>query len=480
MEFRPVLYALGIIMLVLAGLMIFPAMVDLYNHHEDWKVFVFSSLFTCFIGGFLVLNNAGFSFSLGIREAFLLTILTWVMVGLFAAIPLMYSSMDMSFTDAVFESVSGVTTTGSTVITSLDTAPYGVLLWRSLLQWIGGLGVILLALSILPMLGIGGMQLFRAEAFESEKILPRASQLAAGLASVYIIGTVAGTILLMVVGMNTFDALNHGMAAIATGGFSTKDSSVAYFDSIAIDYVITLLMIVGAIPFVLYIKVAKGDWRSFWRDSQVRWFIFILGGAIAIMTANLVINGFYNFADALQYAAFNVTSLMTGTGFATHDFDLWGPFAFAFMFFLMCVGGCAGSTSCGIKIFRWQILYEMTRIEIMKLLHPHGVFVPRYNGRPMPEGVAASVMSFFFLFALSFSVVAIALHWTGLDFMTAMSSAASAISNVGPGLGPIVGPSGNFSTLTDAGKWIMAFAMLLGRLELFTLFVLLSKHFWVR
>lgn len=456
-------------------------LVDLYFGNPDWKVFLFCILLTSFFGGTLILTNASTSgFSITIKQAFLLTFLSWLTLATFAAFPFWFSTLNLSFTDSFFEAMSGITTTGSTIMTGLDNMAPGILIWRAILQWLGGIGIIVMALSVLPFLKVGGMQLFKTESSESEKALPRAKKLAASIFYIYLFLTFACTIAYNFSGLSMFDSIAHAMTTIATGGFSTFDASFGNFNAPWTESIAIVFMILGSLPFVLYLKALQGSPRALFTDSQVRWFMSIVFISITIMIAYLVKQIDMGFWDALRRATFNVVSIITGTGYTNHDFGAWGGFAVSLLFFLMVVGGCAGSTTCGIKIFRFQVLYAIADVQIRKLLHPHGVFIPHYNKKPLPKDVPMSVMSFFFLYALCFSLLAIALSFVGLDFLTAMSGAATSISNVGPGLGDIIGPSGNFQPLPDSAKWILCTGMLLGRLELFTLLVLLSPQFWQR
>lgn len=480
LDVRPILFVLGLLLSVLAAAMLVPAAVDLAAGNEDWQVFGASAAVTLFVGVALAITSRGTPTDLNVRQAFVLTTMTWVVTAAFGALPFAFSELNLSYTDAFFESMSGVTTTGSTVIIGLDSAPPGLLLWRALLQWLGGIGIIVMALSVLPVLRVGGMQLFRMESSDtSEKVLPRAAQIASAIGLIYVALTLICAACYALLGMSWFDAIAHAMTTIATGGFSTSDQSIGLFDSAGIDFVAATFMLLGGMPFVLYLRAVRGNPGALLRDSQVRWFLAIAFTAVAVMTVYLMDQfSALPFLDALRLSAFNVISVMTGTGYATDDFSLWGTFAVVGLFLLMVVGGCAGSTTCGIKIFRFQVLYATTRAQLAKLLHPHGVFTPYYNDKPIPETVAESVMSFFFLFALCFCLLAAGLSLMGLDYLTSMSGAATSIANVGPGLGDVIGPAGTFAPLPDAAKWLLAFGMLLGRLELFTVLVLLAPSFW--
>jgi trk system potassium uptake protein TrkH len=478
-DFRPVFFTIGILLTTLALGMCLPAISDLIAGHSDWKVFASAAGLNGFIGVTMLLTMHTGETRITTRHAFLLTTLSWLVIAIFGALPFAFADLNLSFTDAVFESMSGITTTGATVLTNLDRAAPGILLWRALLQWFGGIGIIVMAVAILPQLSVGGMQLFRMESSDqSEKALPRVAQVAAAIGILYFGLTAVCAALYWVAGMGGFEAVVHAMTTIATGGFSTRDGSLGAFNSAAIEWVAVAFMILGSLPFVLYLQAVRGNPIPLIRDSQVRWFLIIAAAAVAMMIAwQILING-VRFGEAVRFVSFNGVSIMTGTGYSSTDFGLWGAFPVAMFFFLMFVGGCAGSTTCGLKIFRFQVLYANTVSQISKLLQPHGVFIPHFNRRPIPAAASESVLSFFFLYIMAFGALAVGLGWTGLDFITALSGAASAIANVGPGLGPIIGPAGTYATLPDAAKWLLSFGMLLGRLELFTVLVLFTPAFW--
>jgi len=482
-DLRPILLVNGLLLSILALGMVIPGFVDLLHGNPDWLVFITSAMFTGFFGILLFLATRGGQFRFSIRQAFLMTTTSWIVLPAFAALPLMMSDAELSYTDAFFEAMSGITTTGSTVMNGLDLQPPGILLWRAILQWLGGIGIIITALSVLPMLRVGGMQIFRVEAFETqEKVLPRAASLASALAVIYLLLTVLWAGMLSLAGLNLLDATVHAMTTIATGGYSSKDASVGYFRSATVDWIVIAGMIVGSIPFLLYFQAVRGRPLVLFRDTQVQWFLGTITVGMAVVTWWLWQDGGMEFPSALRYAAFNTVSVMTGTGYATADYWQWGGIVggapVAVLFCLMFVGGCAGSTSCGIKVFRFQVLGAVASIQLRRLLQPSGVFIPYYNKKPIQEGVAESVMAFFFMYGLSVAFLAMLLGMTGLDFVTAVSGAATAISNVGPGLGDVIGPAGNFSTLPDTAKWLLSAGMLLGRLELFTVLVLFLPRFW--
>ncbi|MEM6811751.1 MAG: TrkH family potassium uptake protein [Pseudomonadota bacterium] len=478
MDIRPIFYVIGILLCVLAAGMILPLLADLLSGNKDWKVFLVSMIMTFFLGGGLILINQGNEFTVNVRQTFVLTTLSWVALSLAASLPFYFSTLNMNLTDSIFEAVSGITTTGSTVIVGLDNAPPGILLWRAILQWLGGIGIIVMALSVLPFLRVGGMQLFQTESSENEKALPRAKQIASSIGLIYLTLTFICMICYNLSGLSAFDSMAHAMTTIATGGFSTFDASFSHHDQPWTEIVAITFMILGGLPFILYVKTVRGNLKCLFKDSQVRTFLAIIVGAITLMALYLLVHNGIPLLEALRRASFNVVSLITGTGYTNGDYGSWGGFAVITLFFLMVIGGCAGSTTCGIKVFRFQVLWSVMISQLKQLVHPHGVFSPHYNHQPIPEGVAASVMSFFFVFALVFTVIATALSFIGLDFLTAMSGAATSLANVGPGLGDIIGPTGTFQPLPDAAKWIMSIAMIIGRLELFTVLILLTPHFW--
>ena len=479
LDFRPVNFVVGLLLSTLAIGMCVPAIADLAVGNPDWQVFVVSSGVTLFVGVSMVLTNRSPTRRFSTRQAFVMTAFSWIALTIFGSLPFVFCELDLSFTDAFFEAMSGITTTGSTVIIGLDSAPPGILLWRALLQWLGGIGIIVMAIAVMPALRVGGMQLFRMESSDqSEKALPRAAQIASAIGVIYVGLTAIWMVAYWSAGMTGFEALAHSMTTIATGGFSTSDGSIGHFNSATIDAVATLGMFVGGLPFVLYLRSVRGDVGALFRDSQVQWFTGIVVTLVIAMSGWLWLHGGFQPQEALRYASFNIVSIITGTGYATADYGLWGSFAVPVFFFIMFIGGCAGSTTCGIKIFRFQVLYASARTQIHHLLQPHGVFIPYYNRRPIPEEVITSVLSFFFVFGISFALLALGLGLMGLDFLTAVSSAATAISNVGPALGPIVGPAGTFQPLPDEAKWLLSFGMLLGRLELFTILVLFTRSFW--
>ncbi|MHA1544294.1 MAG: TrkH family potassium uptake protein [Alphaproteobacteria bacterium] len=478
-NFRPILLVIGSLLVPLGLGMLFPALVDFAVGDPHWQVFVTSSAFTLFIGLGLYLATRGASETLTIKQGFLLTSLVWVVLPAFAALPFIFSELQMSITDSYFEAMSGLTTTGSTVIVGLDSAPAGILMWRGLLQWLGGIGIIVMAIAIMPMLKVGGMQLFRMESSDaSEKILPRMTQLAGAISGLYLVFTIACFAFYALAGMPSFDAAAHAMTTIATGGFSTSDQSLAKFNTPLVELTGIVFMIIGSLPFVLYLQVIRGRPQKLWQDSQVRFFLLMLLVLILSLALWLSFAQGFSFLSALRYASFNTVSILTGTGYAIAAYDTWGAVAPVFFFVIMFIGGCAGSTTCGIKVFRFQVLFAVVATHLKKISRPHAVYQANFNGRPISDRVVESVLGFLFLFAASYVALVVLLSLTGLDYITVLSGVSATLSNVGPGLGEVIGPSGTFEPLPNTAKWILSFAMLLGRLELLTILVLFTPGFW--
>lgn len=479
LDLRPIGYVIGLLVAVLGLTMLIPLACDLYYGTGHWPVFFESAIVTAATGGLLAISSANaVPARLTLQQTFLLASGVWVVLPLFGAIPFLLGATDARPVDAVFEAMSGLTTTGSTVFVGLDGLPEGLLLWRSMLQWFGGIGIIVVAMVFLPELRVGGMQIFRSEAFDTGgKVLPRAAQIAARISAAYVGLTLACHLSYVAVGMSGFEALNHALTTMSTGGFSTYDASFGRFQGPA-EYLAAVFMVLASLPFVRYVQLMAGSAQPILRDAQVRaflWTILVLVGAI---TAFRIIANDDHAEHAFREALFNVTSVMTGTGYASVDYQLWGAFPVVLFFFLGLIGGCAGSTCCSVKIFRYQLLIAAIRAQVRRIHTPNGVFTPRYDGRPVTEDVISSVMAFFVVFILSLGVFSVLLSMTGLDFVTAVSGAATAIANIGPGLGPIIGPAGNFATLNDPAKWVLTVAMFLGRLELLVVMVVFLPRFW--
>ena len=478
-DFRSVFYIVGLLLCIESLTMLIPMIVDLLYNNDDWQIFFFSSLTTFLIGSIFYFSFKQQKKLIRVREAFFLTIISWILISVFASLPFVFSSSNLSYSDAFFESISGITTTGSTVITNLNELPKGILIWRSLLQWFGGIGIIVLALAILPTLQIGGMQLLHMEHDDPyEKTLPKINQYVLFILIIYIFLSFVCAFFYFFNGMSGFDAIAHSMTTISTGGFSTYNNSIANFNSINIEITSICFMILGSLPFVIYLKFIRGDLKSLFNDDQIKLFIALLISIVLITTLWLNINFEKNILHSLRIATFNITSILTGTGYTTSNYNLWGSFGLIIMIIIMFIGGCAGSTTGGIKIFRLLLMFRGAKTQIKKLIHPHGVFVTSFNDKSVSEEAYYSIMGFFFIYILVFIISSILLSFFNLDFLTALSAAASAISNVGPGLGNSIGPDNNYSSLSNECKWILSITMLIGRLELFAFLVILSGSFW--
>ncbi|MEM1105066.1 MAG: TrkH family potassium uptake protein [Pseudomonadota bacterium] len=481
MEFRPLLYALGIMIMLLGGAMVPCAVIDIFGRRTEWPVFAVSSFAALVIGLCLYILARGDPPRTGQREAFLLTVLVWLILPLFAALPFLAS--DLSFTDAVFESVSGLTTTGSTVLTGLDSLPPGLLLWRAILQWIGGIGIIVTAIAILPQLRVGGMQLFNLESSDqASRFFARVSDIATSVGLVYVGLTVLCALLYANSGLEPFQAVTHAMTTMAAGGYSTHDASFGQYQGTAAPWVAIVFMSIAGLPFsLLATAIRTGRVDILLRSPELRLYFML----IVMFTAALV--AYQTLADPDRFAStglavrntlFNVISVMTGTGYALGDYGAWGGPPEAAFLILTFLGGCAGSAACGIKMFRIELSAKAVLAHAQKMVMRRRLAPVRYQGRTVSEDVLQSVMVFVFLYLTTFLTAATLLSLTGLDPITAISGAATSVSNVGPGLGPTIGPNGTFQTLPDAAKWVCAGAMLLGRLEFVPVFAILTRRFW--
>lgn len=478
-DLRPIGYVIGTLVAFLGVMMLFPMLIDLYDGNGHWWVFAECGVVTALCGLFVALASSnGKAAGLDIQKTFLLTTTVWVALPLFGALPFYFGAPQADSVDAFFEAVSGMTTTGSTVFSNLEDMPRGLLLWRGILQWLGGIGIIVVAMAFLPELRVGGMQVFRAEAFDTMgKILPRATEIASQISTIYVALTVACFLSYLAVGMQVFDAVVHAFTTISTGGFSNYDASFGTFSGPA-EYVASVYMILAALPFVRYVQMLNGGYSALWRDSQVIVFLIIIVG-LTILTSIILVSVFpHHHEQAVREALFNITSIISGTGYASVDYMQWGGFLISMFFFIGLVGGCAGSTACSVKIFRYQIMVASIRSQLRRIHSPNGVFIPRFQGRAIDDDVMNSVMSFFVVFFVTLGVLAVLLGMTGLDFVTALSGAATAVANIGPGLGDQIGPAGNFANLNDTAKWLLIVGMLVGRLELMTVFILFTPRFW--
>ena len=478
-DLRPVGYVIGLLIAALGAAMVFPLMIDLAEGNGHWSAFLEAAIVSVTVGGLMALASAnGVKESLSIQQTFLLTVGVWLALPVFGAIPFVVGATDASIVDAMFEAMSGLTTTGSTVFSGLEELPKGLLFWRGLLQWFGGIGIIVVAMVFLPELRVGGMQIFRSEGFDTfGKILPRATEIASRISVVYFGLTIACAFAYLGFGMTPFDATTHAMTTVATGGFANYDQSFGAFGP-GIEYTAVAFMLLAALPFVRYVQLLSGTAKPLFFDPQVRMFFGTVAAIVLIMSLWLWQGDVSQTEASFRKALFNVVSILTGTGYASANYMNWGAFAVALFFFAGLVGGCAGSTSCSIKVFRYQLLFSSIRAQIHRIHTPHGLFTPRFGGRAVAEDVLSSVMAFFVLFFVTLGVIAVLLASTGLDFITSVSGASAALANIGPGLGPIIGPSGNFAPLSGTAKWILMAAMLIGRLELMAVYVLFTVKFW--
>jgi len=479
-NYKTVFFTLGILQIILGISMVFPIIIQIIFDELD-SSFIGASLITIIFGTLFFLSNLDHDKKLSLQNAFLLTALSWLSIAVFSSLPFIFSNLNLSITDSFFESMSGITTTGSTIITDLNSSPKAILLWRALLQWLGGIGIIVMAITLMPIMNVGGMQLFKVSSSDaSEKILPKTKEITLRLILIYLILTFLCSFFYNICGMKFFDSLTHSMTTIATGGFSNYNESIGYFNNIKIEIISMIFIILGSIPFIAYIKFLSGKKNIFYTDTQIKSFIKIIFYSILILFIYLTIFN-KSFSDvSLRSISFNVISILTGTGYVTQNFDNWGSFPLIYFLILMFIGGCAGSTACGIKIFRVQILYLFLKNQLKKIIYPRGIFIIKYDNNNVNEKFMASIIAFIYLYIIIFFIITAMLTLSGLDFTTSISGAATSISNVGPGLGELIGPNGNFSQLPDFSKWVLSFGMILGRLELFAILVLFLPSFWQR
>ena len=475
-NYKTVFFTLGILQIILGVSMFIPIIAQIAYSEIDSSFFG-ASIVTIVFGTLFFLSNLDHDKKLNLQQAFLLTTLSWLSIAIFGSLPFIFSTIELSITDAFFESMSGITTTGSTIIPNLEITPKGILLWRAILQWLGGIGIIVMAITLMPIMNVGGMQLFKISSNDSsEKILPKSKEIALRLIYIYLSLTTLCAITYWIFGMGKFDSLTHSMTTIATGGFSNYNESIGYFNNSYIEISSMIFIILGSLPFIAYIKFISGNKKIFLKDVQIKSFLKIIIISILTLSIYLLISNSDEFS--LRSVFFNTISILTGTGYVSAKFDGWGSFPLTLFLALMFIGGCAGSTTCGIKIFRVQILYLFILNQLKKIIYPKGVFIIKYDQSSVDDKFISSIISFIYFYFVIFFVLAALLSLTGLDFITAISGAATSISNVGPGLGPIIGPNGDFSSLPDISKWILTMGMILGRLELFAILVLFLPSFW--
>jgi len=476
---KPIALVCGTVVCTVGFLLFIPLITEIIYQTDSWQSYAVPILLYLIVGGSLVITNRSIELKISTKEAFVITVLSWFLLAVLCSIPFIYAQSNLSTFDALFESMSGITTTGATVINNLDALPKGILIWRALLQWLGGIGIVVIALFILPFLRIGGMQLFHLEGDDPyDKFLPKISSVIIKIVLIYLILTVVLFVLYYVNGMSLFDAVAHSFTTISTGGFSTHDLSFAYFENYSILLIAIVFMILGSFPFLVLAQTSIKNPFATFKDHQVKIFLLVLLVSISLI---------YFFAQKyligselkkLITIAFNTISIISGTGFISENFEGWGNYASTLFLILMFIGGCAGSTTGGLKIFRFQILLKFILIHLKKMLQPHAVVASHFNGKKIQDSTYESVMIFFFIYIFTFAMSTLLLSFSGLDFLTCFSAAASAISNVGPGLGSVIGPEGNYSSLTDYSKIILVFTMFLGRLEMLTILILFLPSFW--
>lgn len=478
-DLRPVGYVIGLLIAVLGVAMLIPMAVDLQRGDPHWYSFLESAFVTMLVGGLTALaSSSGLGRTLTLQQSFLLTTGVWLALPLFGALPFMIGAPGVSFTDAYFEAMSGMTTTGTTVFVGLDDLPAGTNLWRGVLQWLGGLGIVIVAMIFLPVMKVGGMQYFRSEGFDTlGKILPRAKDISTAMIRIYVALTVACAAVYAALGMTSFDAVMHALATLSTGGFSNYDASFAVYKG-APEYAASVFMILAALPFIRFVQLTQGHAWPLWHDPQVRAFLRWIGYAVAILVAYRVIRQEAAFLPTLREVTFNVVSVFTGTGFASEDVTKWGHMAFVVLMVVGLIGGCTASTGCSVKVFRYLILIEAVKAQIRRLHSPHRVEPVRYDRRPVDDEVLNSVIAFFSFFILTFGLLIVGLSLTGLAPGTAITAAWTAIANVGPAWGPEVGPTGAVNAFPVGAKWLMILGMFLGRLELLSVLVLVLPRFW--
>ena len=476
---KPIALVGGTIVCAVGFLLLIPLITEIIYQTESWQSYAVPILIYLIVGGSLVITNRNIDFQISIKEAFIITVLSWMLVAVLSAVPFVYTEINLSVIDALFESMSGITTTGSTVINNLDTLPKGILIWRAILQWFGGIGIVVIALIILPFLRVGGMQLFHLEGDDPyEKFLPKISSVISKIVIIYLFLTLILICLYFSNGMNFFDAITHSFTTISTGGFSTHDNSFAYFYSTAILVIAIIFMIIGSLPFLVIAQTSLNNIFATFKDHQVRIFFIILIISISIIYsfAERYISG--NIIEKIVTISFNTISIVSGTGFVSENFENWGNYASVLFLLLMFIGGCAGSTTGGLKVFRFQILFKYLGLHFKKILQPHVVVSSYFNNKRVSDSTYESVMNFFFIYIFTFAMSALLLSFSGLDFLTCISAAASSISNVGPGLGDLVGPDGNYSSISKYSKIILLSTMFLGRLEMLTILIIFTFSFW--
>lgn len=496
LKFSKVAWVLSLLLLLLSVSLLFPMVVSLIYREGIWMSYLLSILITTVVSGlgwffFRPAEDAEVrDRELSLREGIMVVGVIWLLLSLFGALPFRFSGVLMHYTDAVFETASGLTTTGATIFggtsyggilnPAIEEIPKSLLFWRSFTHWIGGMGIIVLSIAILPLLGMGGMQLFQAESslLVSDKLTPRVQDTAKQLWIVYALMTLTQFVLLWLhPSMDWFEAINHAFATLATGGFSTKNASIAAFDSLYVEMVTLVFMFMAGVNFVLHLRVFRGEPLAIFKNQEVRFYTKITFIAIILVSASLWRSNFYTVGDSFRYGSFQVVSIVTTTGFATDDFELWNSFGLFIIFLLFFTGGCAGSTAGGVKMFRWMVLIENAKREFKQILHPHAVLPVRLGDKTVDNGALRTVLSFAVLYLFTFGIGALVMSLFGYDFASSIGASIATLGNIGPGLGDF-GPTDQFAGVPLVGKWMLILFMVIGRLEIFTVLVLFSSWFW--
>ena len=478
LNFRAIINILSALLLFLSLALLIPAAVAYFYGEGDFLPFVYTIFITMSVGilGFLITRKSG---EIRARDGFLVVTFGWIIFASLGALPFTISGHIPSYTDAFFETMSGFTTTGASILTNIEALPHGLLFWRSFTHWLGGMGIILLSLAILPLLGVGGMQLFKAEVPgpTPDKLTPRIKHTAELLWGVYVLISLVETILLRFAGMNWFDAACHTFGTMATGGFSTKNASIGHYDSVLIDYIIIIFMIIAGTNFALHYRLLRGKIKSYWHDREAMFFIYLIAVAALVIGIDVFRTGENSIFESARQSLFQVVSIITTTGYGTADYEQWSSFSQITLFLLMFVGGCAGSTGGGIKVIRNMILFKFGFNELKRLIHPQAVLTVRIGNMAIPREIVTNITGFFLFYMSMFILGILVMSAMGLDFLSALGSVIASISNIGPGLGS-VGPTDNYAHIPTAGKWFLSFLMLVGRLELYTVLILFSPAFW--
>ena len=479
MKLRVALYVSGLISLMLALAMTLPLIVSLFFKDGDTKTFAVSIIVTLAIGGFLFIFFKSNDTEVGHRDGFLIVALAWITACVFSSLPYLISGALPTIADAFFEGTSGITTTGASILTDIESLSHAMLFWRSFTQWLGGMGIVIVGVAILPLLGVGGMQLYKAEAstISGDKFVPRISEMARILLVIYLVLSLSMAVLLLLSGMGLYDTLIHTLSGASTGGFSNYNGSIGSFGNVWIEAIIIVFMVLGATNFALHYGVYREGFKVFFRNEEFKFYILIMVVSTAAVTINLAVSHYGSIGAAFRHAVFQVVSIATTTGYSTVDYGLWPSFSQIVILSLIFVGGSAGSTTGAIKCVRLLLMLKLLKKEVSTLIHPHAIIPVKMNGRVIDSDILRSVTTFAFLFFIVFVVSSFVLSALGLDTFTAISSAAATLGNVGPALG-VTGPASNYSMVPEAAKWVLTVNMLLGRLEIYTLLILFVPAFW--